>query len=87
MLTKHHRLPRQFRFDSGRFFNQNSSTITIKVTEADHRAWNQLTNGSQMTLGEIAQSLSRMIPHDWQFICVPRKRNRSDPNQLKLPLG
>lgn len=71
-MTKHHRLPKRFRFNRDRFFNQRSPLNKVGLTEQEHRAWNVLTDNSSMTLDEIAQSLSRLIPDSHRFIVVRR---------------
>jgi len=63
--TKHHLVPKCWKHNRGDFFNTNGHCNLVWVSEQDHRAWNQLTQNSQMTLGEIASSLSRFIPRDY----------------------
>ena len=72
MMTSHHRCPRRFKFDRDRFFNERCKSNKVYVSELEHRAWNTLTNSSAMTLDEIAQSLSRLIPDSHKFIVVRR---------------
>ena len=72
MMTKHHRCPKRFKFDKDNFFKQRSSNNKIEISEMEHRAWNVLTNSSAMTLQDIADSLSRLIPDSYKFIVVRR---------------
>lgn len=72
MRTKHHLVPKCWKHNRRDFFNTNGHDNLVWVSEQDHRAWNQLTQNSQMTLGEIASSLSRFIPRTHKFIVVRR---------------
>lgn len=72
MKTRHHRLPKCFKFNRRKFFNERSRDNILIVSEDEHRAWNLLTDNSRMTCAEIAQSLSRFVPDDVEFIVVKR---------------
>ena len=72
MMTIHHKFPKRHRFDRNRFFNERNKSNRIFVSEQDHRAWNTLTDSSAMTLQEIADSLSRLIPDSHKFVVVKR---------------
>ena len=70
--SKHHKFPKGFKGREAEFFNLSKRNNILKTNDVDHSAWNQLTNCSQMSLGEIAESLSRFIPNTLKFICVRR---------------
>jgi len=75
--TRHHKLPRRFFgnpqafYDMASYMNALSNNIRV-CSELEHNAWNTLTNSSQKSLAETAESLSRFIPDDCKFIVVKR---------------
>jgi len=51
---------------------KNDKANIVWIEERKHRAWNILTNNSQMTCGEIAEELSKYIPRDLVFVVKRR---------------
>lgn len=72
MQTKHHLIPKCWRHCEEFFLHGGKRGICRVVTEQDHKAWNVLTNMSQMNLEETAESLSRFIPLTHKFIVVEK---------------
>ena len=71
-MTKHHLIPKCWKHYEDEFLYGSRRGICRLITEQDHKAWNVLTNMSQMNLEETADSLSRFIPKTHKFVVVER---------------